>query len=127
MEAFLIQLGAQLLPAVGIILVALATWGVAILKKKTNSEIAKNALGSVDQIIAAVVGRISQTTADVLKVSAANGKLTDAQKMELKKIAVTQINGLLTTEVAAAAAKTVTDLQAYISQKIEEQVLAQKK
>ena len=127
MEVFLVQLGGQLLPVIGALLVGLATWGISILKKKTDSEIAKNALGSVDQIVGAVVGRISQTTADVLKASAADGKLTEAQKAELKKIALTQINGLLTTEVSAAAAKSVTDLDAYIRQKIEQQVLAQKK
>src|SRR4030042_1375018 len=127
MEGFLLQLGGQLLPAIGIILIGLATWGIAILKQKTSSEIARSALGQVDQIVGVVVGKISQTAADALKSAAADGKLTDSQKSALKNVALVEIHSLLTHEVSAAAAKTVTDLQLYISQKIEERVLAQEK
>lgn len=127
MEGFLIQLGIQILPAIGLVLVGLATWGIALLKKKIDNEIAKNALEEVNHIVAAVVGQISQTTAEAFKSAAPDGKLTDAQKGILKKTAMQQINGLLGKELFTGTAKIVTDFQSYLSRKIEEQVLQQKK
>ena len=127
METFLVLLAAQMLPAVGVLLMGLATWGISLIKKKTDSEVAKNALNQVDRVIGAVVGQLSQTVADDLKANSRDGRLTDEQKMDLKNKAILQVNSLLTENVVIAAARTVSDLQAYINQKIEQEVLAQKK
>ncbi|MCX5909958.1 MAG: hypothetical protein NTY64_22980 [Deltaproteobacteria bacterium] len=127
METILTALLPQLLPLLGIILAVLATWGIAILKTKIGNDFAKTALDQVDQVTTAVVGHISQTLADGMKTVASDGKLTEAQKIQLKATAIGEIQNLLSTEVKGAAEKAVTSLQAYIAQKIEEQVLAQKK
>jgi len=125
MEAFWTALAAQLIPAIGIILVGLATWAIAVLKQKTKSDMAKNALTQVDQIVGAVVGQLSKTVAEGLKKTAADGKLTNEQKASLKNQALDQINGLISQGVNKMAARSVTDLQEYINHKIEEQVLKQ--
>jgi hypothetical protein len=127
MEVIFGVLAAQFLPALGVILIGLATWGISLLKKKTGSEIANNALDQLNQIIASVVGALTQTIVDQMKASAPDGKLTDTQKANIKKMATQEINGLVTAGVATGASQIVGDLQAYISKKIEEQVLAQKK
>jgi len=125
MEAFWTALAAQLIPAIGIILVGLATWAVAVLKQKTKSDMAKNALTQVDQIVGAVVGQLSKTVAEGLKKTAADGKLTNEQKASLKNQALDQINGLISQGINKMAGWSVTDLQEYINHKIEEQVLKQ--
>jgi len=126
-ESILAALAAQILPAVGLALVGLVTWGISLLKAKINSDLGKNALDQLNQIIAAVVGQLTQTVVEQTKASAPNGKLTDKEKRDLKNIAILQINALLTEGVTKAASVAVGDLQGYISKKIEEQVLAQKK
>lgn len=127
METFLIALTTQTLPLLAPVLVALAAWGVAILKKKTDSDLARNALEQVDQVVGTVVGKISQTVVQDLKAAAKDGKLTDREKSEMKRRAILGTNDLLTEAVTTAAGRAVSDLQGYIGQKIEEQVLAQKK
>ena len=74
-----------------------------------------------------VVGGLTQTVAGELKKSAADGNLSDADKQALKKAAVDQTKALLSTSIMAAAGKTIVDLETYVSQKIEEQVLSLKK
>lgn len=124
MEALILS---QLIPLIGMVLTGLASWALSILRSKINTDIAKSSLDQVDQVIQTVVGGLSQTMADQMREAAADGKLSDIDKRALKATAIANAKLLLTEAVIAAASRSVADLDAYIGQKIEEQVLAQKK
>lgn len=127
MEAILIALAPQIIPVVGALIIGLATWGIAILKKKVKMEAGKVALDQVDQIVGTVVGNLAQTTVKTLKAATKNGRLTADKKRELKDFAVNQAKYLISTTVSKAASGAVDNLTNYINQKIEEKVLAGKK
>lgn len=126
MEAILIALAPQIIPVVGALLVGLASWGIAILKKKVKMEAGKVALDQVDQIIGTVVGNLAQTTAKGLRAAAKDGKLTSGEKKELKDFAVKHAKYLISDQVSKAASASIDDLTAYINHKVEEKVLATK-
>jgi len=127
MEAILIALAPQIVPVVGALVIGLATWGIAILKKKVKMEAGKVALDQVDQIVGTVVGNLTQTTVKAMKAATKNGRLTAENKRELKAFAVNQAKELISTEVSKAASGAVDSLTNYINQKVEEKVLAAKK
>lgn len=127
MDEVISAAASQFIPIIGAALAGLVTWGLAILKKKTNADIAKTALEQVDMVVTTVVGGLSQTVVEALKSTSENGKLTDEEKAKVKQQAVENIKFLLSESVSAAAAKTIGDLNAYITQKIEDQVLRLKK
>ena len=112
---------------VGALLVGLATWGIAILKKKVNLEAGKVALDQVDQIVGTVVGNLTQTTVKKLRAATKNGRLTKEKQYELRNFAISQAKELISTEVSKAASGAVDNLTNYINQKVEEKVLAAKK
>ncbi len=123
MESLLIS---ALTPLIGMILTSLVSWGISILKSKTKADIAKTSLDQVDQVVGTVVGGLAQTMAGPMKDAAADGKLSDQEKKVLKATAEANTKALLTDAVITAAQNSLADLDAYINQKIEEQVLAQK-
>lgn len=127
MEAILLALAPQVVPVVGALIIGLATWGIAILKKKVKLEAGKVALDQVDQIVGTVVGSLAQTTVKNLKAATKKGELTKDKRREMKDFAVSQAKYLISTEVSKAAAGAVDDLTNYINQKVEEKVLAAKK
>ena len=127
MEIILTGLIQQLMPVIGVALTGLVGWGIALLKKKTEADVAKNALDQVDQVVKTVVGGLAQTVANDLKAASENGKLSATDKAALKTNAINQTKLLLSDAVVTAARRTVDDLSGYISQKIETQVLALKK
>lgn len=127
MEAILVAIAPQLVPVIGALLIGLASWGIAILKKKVKIEAGKAALDQVDQIVGTVVGNLTQTTVKTLKAATKNGRLTADKKRELKDFAVKQAKYLISTAVSRAASGAVNDLTGYIKQKVEEKVLATKK
>lgn len=122
MDAILTELAPQLITLAGLILIGLASWSIAILETKVKVEAGKAALDQVNQIITAVVGNLSQTVADELKEAAADGKLTKAEQARLKQKAIEDARNLLSKELTKAAQKAVSNLDTYISKKIEEQV-----
>jgi len=127
MEAILIGAAAQyLIPIIGTLLVALAAWGISVLKSKVNSENAKNALDEVGAIVQTVVGGLSQTTAQAMKDAAADGKLTGSEKTSLKLTAINKIKNQLSDELVKHASQAVNNLDSYISEKIEDCVLRTK-
>jgi len=115
MESILIQ-------AASVIIMALVGCSLALLKKRTNSEVAKQALDSVDQIVTTVVGSVAQTVAKEMRKDSANGKLTKNQQAELRMAALSQAKGLLRKEVSKAAETQVGNLSRYMQNKIEERV-----
>ena len=122
MDAILTELAPQLITLAGLILIGLASWSIVILKTKVKIEAGKAALDQVNQIITAVVGNLSQTVVDELKEAAADGKLTKAEQARLKQKAIEDARNLLSKELTKAAQKAVSNLDTYISKKIEEQV-----
>jgi len=127
MEAILLALAPQIVPVVGALLVGLATWGIAILKKKVKLEAGKVALDQVDQIVGTVVGNLAQTTVKKMKAATKSGRLTKEKQYELRNFAISQAKELISTEVSKAASGAVDNLANYINQKVEEKVLATKK
>ena len=127
MEIILAALAQQIVPIVGTVIAGLAAWGISILKEKTKADAAKNALDQVDQVVHTVVGGLSQTVVDGLKSATQDGKLSLEDAKKIKSDAIGQTMALLSLSVITAANRSVPDLQAYIAQKIEERVLAQKK
>lgn len=127
MEAIIVLLGQQIIPIIGTALAALATWGISILKTKTSVTAAQSALDQVNQVVQTVVGGLTQTVADEMRKASSDGKLSSADAATLKSAAIERARVLLTDSVIAAAGKTIADLDGYIGQKIEEQVLSQKK
>ncbi len=127
MEAILIGIAPQIIPIVGALLVGLASWGIAILKKKVKMEAGKVALDQVDQIVGTVVGNLSQTTVKKLKAATKDGHLTSQEKQDIKRSAVNLARHLIADGVSKAASGAVDDLTDYIHQKVEEKVLATKK
>lgn len=127
MEAILAALAPQLMELIGIALAGLATWGIALLRKKTTADVAQTALDHVDRVTSTVVDGLTQTVAAELKKAAADGKLTADEIVNLKENAINQTKTLLSSSVMSAATSVVGDLNGYIATKIEAQVLAQKK
>lgn len=127
MEIIIAVLAQQFIPILGTVLAGLASWGLSILKSKTEIIAAKSALDQVNQVVQTVVGGLTQTVAGELKKSAADGNLSDADKQSLKQAAIDQTKALLSTAIVAAAGKTIVDLEGYVSQRIEAQVLSLKK
>jgi len=127
METILIGAAAQyLIPLLGTVITGLVGWGVVVLKKKTDLDVAKTALDQVDQIVGTVVGNLSQTTAKDLKKLSQDGHLSKADRLNLRSTAFSQAKQLVSTQVSRAAEKSVDNLGQYIRDKIEERVLAGK-
>ena len=127
MDTLLTALAPQLATVAGVILLGLASWGIAILKSKIKFEAGSLALDEVDRVVQTVVGNINQTVVGELKAMSADGLWTDEEKAKAKRVALNEVHTLLSTEVTASANKIVTDLGDYVAKKIEEQVLAAKK
>jgi aspartokinase-like uncharacterized kinase len=127
MELIIAALAQQIVPVIGAVIAALATYGISILKEKTKVDGAKKALDHVDQVVHTVVGGLSQTVAEQLKSATADGKLSETDAKNLKAAAIDKTMSLLSETVVTAAARTVPDLQDYIASKIEERVLSLKK
>ena len=127
METILIGAAAQyLIPLLGTLITGLVGWGVVVLKKKTDLDVAKTALDQVDQIVGTVVGYLSQTTAKDLKKLSQDGHLSKEDRLNLRSTAFTQAKHLVSIQVSRAAEKSVDNLGEYIREKIEERVLAGK-
>lgn len=116
-----------LIPALGVIITGLVGWGVRTLQKKTNSDLAKNALDEVDRIIGTVVGSIAQTTAKKLRTLTKDGHLSDREKAGLKRQAYTLTKALMSDELSKMAGQAVESLAVYIDNKIEERVCLYKR
>ncbi len=126
METLLIAAAPELITLLGVILTGLATWGIALLKQRVKAEVALTALDTVDSIISAIVGNLSQTSAKQMKAASEDGHLSKEEKTKLKRFARDEANRLISAEVVKAASSAVKSLDAYISKKIEERVGASK-
>ncbi|MCK5601649.1 hypothetical protein KAR91_07270 [Candidatus Pacearchaeota archaeon] len=126
MESFLIAIAPELITLAGTILVALAGWGIALLRQKVKIEAGKKALDTIDSIISAVVGNLSQTVAKGIKAKSKDGHLPKSERATLKLKAMNEARILISKEIAKAASKAVSNVNEYVAKKIEDQVLASK-
>ena len=127
MESILLAIAPELISLVGVALVALASWGIALLKQKVKIEAAKSALDQIDQIVGVVVGNLSQTSVKDLKIVSKDGHLTKVEKDRLKIRAFNNAKLLISEAIKKAASIGITSLDVYINKKIEERVLWLKK
>lgn len=126
MEEVLLKLGVELIPVFALVITGLATWGIAILKSKVDSEAGKQALDEIDQIVGTVVGKLAQTTARDLKKASKDGHLSKDEMVALKAEAVNKVRSLMSKQITKSSKKAINDLHLYIHDKIEEKVLAVK-
>ena len=126
MESLLIAIAPELIALLGVVISGLATWGIMLLKHKVRIEAGINALDTVDVIIDAVVGNLAQTVAKKVREATKDGHLPKAKRAELKVKAMTEAKALLSAEVRKAAQKAVSNLNEYVSKKIEDSVRASK-
>jgi len=126
MEAFLIAIAPELISLAGVALVALASWGLALLRQKVRIEAGKKALDIIDSIISAVVGNLSQTVAKGIKAKSKDGHLPKPERATLKLKAMNEVRTLISKEVAKAASKAVDSVNEYVAKRIEDQVLTSK-
>ena len=126
MESILIAIAPELISLLGVAVVSLAGWGIALLRQKVKIEAGKKALDIIDSIISAVVGNISQTSARAFKAASKDGHLSKTEKAQLKIKAFNNAKILISKEVEKAVVRGVANLDVYIGKKIEERVLAGK-
>lgn len=122
METIVIQILGQAAPMLATIICVLLAWGLAMLRKKLNLQTGQDALNQVDSVIQAVVGDLSQTMVKEFKAAAADGKLTDREKKNLKTTAFANTLNLISGQVADTAKTVIPSLNSYILHKIEERV-----
>lgn len=123
-EAILISgiVSQYVIPLVGVVITGLVGYGVSLLKRKINSDMAKTALDQIDQIVGTVVGQFAQTGAKALKLASADGHLSQVDKDKLKTAALQEAKYLISTELAKAAETSVEHLDSYMFNKIEDWV-----
>lgn len=126
MESIFIAIGPELISLAGTVLIALVGWGIALLRQKVKIEAGKSALDQIDQIVGTVVGNLAQTSAKALKAASKDGHLSKVEKSRLKIQAYNNAKFLISKEIGTAALKSTTELDDYVSKKIEERVLAGK-
>jgi len=126
MESFLIARAPELVTLAGTIVIALAGWGIALLRQKVKIEVGKKALDIIDSIIRAVVGNLTQTVANDIKAASKDGHLPKAERATLKLKAMNEARVLISKEITKAASKAVSNVNEYMTKKIEDQVLASK-
>ncbi len=133
MESILLNIAPELIILAGTILIALAGWGIMLLRKKVNAEMpehtlsaANSALDLVDHAIDAIVGNLSQTVAKQIKAASKDGHLPKAKRAELKLKAMNEAKALILTEVKNIAQTGIASLDEYVSKGIEARVIANK-
>lgn len=123
----LLAIAPELIALAGTILIALATWGIALLRTKVKIEAGKSALDQIDQIVGTVVADLAQTSAKALRKASTDGHLSKTDKNQLKIKAYNNARFLISQEIKKAAIKSITCLDIYVNKKIQERVLALKK
>jgi len=113
----------QLYPVVGTILLGLLSWGSAefinFIRKKTRNDRLTALLTIISNESITAVSEIEQT----LRKSLANGKLSDEEKKQLKRIAMEKVKSRIIPATMKVARKNLNDVDDYISAKIEEAVV----
>jgi len=112
-----------LTPILATLLVTLISWGVYELKKyvrsKTDSQLMINAADSIGEVANTVVHDLQAKAVDALKQA---GQLTPEKAAQIKADAIAKTKALLTEQTIKVAAKSIADLDQYISGKIEQSV-----
>jgi hypothetical protein len=95
--------------------------GVKYLREKTDNELVKGALHTIEETIYSVVCEINQTHRKSLP-----SKLSDPEKESLKTMAIEEVTGMLSDDVKKMVRKNIKNFEGYIGGKIEMAVKKQK-
>jgi len=108
-----------LVPAAGTILTLLVSWGLAELSRyiraKTKNENVNQAISELSLIVEDTVKNLNQT----FTRSAADGKFTDAEKLEIKKQAMDMVKNQIPAITAQQIERAVSSLDVFINSRIE--------
>jgi uncharacterized membrane protein YebE (DUF533 family) len=111
----------------GALLLGLVNAGVVLairwIHNRTKNERAQAAVTAIGDVTTATVARLNQQVVNALKN---DGKFDEAEKAQIKQVALKSINEQLRPEVRKAAGGFLDDLDAYIDSKLEEAVGAPK-
>lgn len=112
------------------LLTPLVSWGlyeaVKYIRSKTNNEAINNALTRISHTVETVVAGLTQTMAAELRALTEDGKLTKEDGESLKKLAIQAVKDQVPFAVKQIALLGITNLNDFISTKIEQAVLNQK-
>ena len=109
-----------LIPTIGKVIVALVSWGLYILQVKVKNDKAKIAIDILDDIIVATTKDMQQVLVEELKDTKA---FTKGRQAEIKQKVIRQVKEIAKESILNAVEKSVNNLDAYISKKIEKTVL----
>lgn len=116
-----------ILPAGGILVTGLVSWGLIRLNKyiktKTGNEIVNNAMAHITHTVNTTVRELEQTLVPEIKKSLKDGKLTSVEAGKLRDIAIAKVKAQLPKNVEKAAYGAVNSLTSIIGAKIEGAVL----
>jgi hypothetical protein len=87
-----------------------------------DSEIAKDALKTIEMIVSNVVNELDDTVKKEILKTTEDGKLTEEEKTDLKNTAMELIKSEISDPVKQAASSIIGDLNNYISTLIENRV-----
>ena len=107
------------IPLLGIGLLILVYQGVKYLRKRTENETLKEALMVVEDAVYTVVCEL-KGQADSLRDD--KGKLDELNAGKLKENAMTRVNHMVSDQVKFALVRHISDVEKYISGKIEKTV-----
>jgi hypothetical protein len=116
MMSYILQ---AVIPLLGIGLLILVYHGVKYLRKRTDNETLKEALMVVEDAVYSVVCEL-KGQADTLRDG--NGKLDELDAGKLKEKAMTRVNNMVSDQVKFALVRHISDMEKYISGKIEKTV-----
>jgi hypothetical protein len=116
MMSYILQ---AVIPLLGIGLLILVYHGVKYLRKRTDNETLKEALMVVEDAVYSVVCEL-KGQADTLRDD--KGKLDELNAGKLKDKAMTRVNNMVSDQVKFALVRHISDVEKYISGKIEKTV-----
>jgi len=111
------------LPAGGILVTGLVSWGLVRLNKyikiKVGNEIVNDAMAHISHTVNTTVKDLEQTLVPELKAALKDGKLTSVEGRKLKDIAIAKVKAQLPKDIEKAAYGAVNSLTSIIGAKVE--------
>jgi hypothetical protein len=115
-----------IVPALGSTITALASVGIGYLvryiNRKSKSELLHHAMNTLGTVAQNTVSALMQTEVKALKAAAADGKLTDEEKSNMKRKAIETIKMAVADEALDVLKRANTNLDAYLDTLVESTV-----
>lgn len=119
MEEFVREVMEIVAPALTTVVGLLVAWGLAELRKflktKTDNETVTQAFDQLSNVVQTTVVSLNQTFSRAL----ADGKLSDPEKAEIKKMAVERVKSQIPKVTKKVLVRAITDLERHIDDQIE--------